>query len=199
MFGRIWRIVSALLAVLSGLAFGFLAGAGIVRAQAADPLALMREGGNVLLVRHAATEAGVGDPPEFRLGDCRSQRNLSAAGRDQARKLGEALRAAGIPMDAVRSSRWCRCVDTARLAFEPQVAVETWPALDSFFGDRGAGPAQTRAALDALAALPARSNWVWVTHQVNISALTGSGAAPGEVIVARPVNGALRVLGRWRP
>jgi hypothetical protein len=102
-------------------------------------------------------------------------------------------------MDAVRSSRWCRCVDTARLAFEPQVAVETWPALDSFFGDRSAEPAQTRAALDALAGLPARSNWVWVTHQVNISALTGSGAAPGEVIVARPVNGALRVLGRWRP
>lgn len=183
-----------------GLTLGLLVAAiGAALAQPDDALARMREGGNVLLIRHAATEPGVGDPPGFRLGQCATQRNLSDEGRRQARALGEALLAARVPLAAVRSSRWCRCLDTARLAFESRVAVEPWPALDSFFDDRDAGPSQTRAALAALDAVPTGSNWVWVTHQVNISALTGAGAAPGEVVVARPSDGGLRVVARWRP
>jgi len=172
---------------------------GAVRAETPDALALMRAGGNVLLIRHAATEPGIGDPPAFRVEDCATQRNLSDAGRRQATQLGEALRAAGVPIAEVRSSRWCRCLDTARLAFEPQLAVRPWPQIDSFFGRREVAATQTKAALAALGGLPANSNWVWVTHQVNITALTGSGAAPGEVVVARPADGGLRVLGRWQP
>ena len=197
MTGRSSRIGAA---VRAGLAMLLLvAAAGVGRAQPVDALALMREGGNVLLIRHAATEPGVGDPPGFRLDDCATQRNLSAEGRSQAKALGDALRAARVPIAAVRSSRWCRCLDTARLAFQPQVAIEPWPALDSFFDDRDAEPRQTRAALAALAGVPAGSNWAWVTHQVNIGALTGVGAAPGEVVVARPAAGRLHVVARWQP
>ena len=194
----LWRIACAL-AAACGLAFGLWAGAGIARAETADAIALMREGGHLLLVRHAATESGVGDPPAFRLDDCSTQRNLSEAGRGEARRLGEALRAHGVPVAEVRSSRWCRCLDTARLAFAPQLPVAGWAPLDSLFGNRSAEPARSRAALAALAELPADSNWVWVTHRANIAALTGVSVALGEVLVARPEAGGLRVLARWRP
>lgn len=145
----------------------------------------LRRGGLVLLVRHAATEPGVGDPPGFRLGDCGTQRNLSAAGRAQALALGAALRARRIPVAEVRSSRWCRCLDTARLAFEGLVPVQPWPVLDSFFDDRAAGPSRTAALLAAARGVPAGANVVWVTHQVNITAFTGVVPVPGEIVVVR--------------
>ena len=142
--------------------------------------------GTVLLLRHAQTDPGVGDPPGFRLDECASQRNLSEAGRTQSRRIGEALRARGLLPQRVRSSRWCRCLDSARLAFG---SVEPWPALDSFFGDRSRVETQTAQLRAALAALPAGRIEAWVTHQVNISALTGSGAAMGEVLLLRGGSG----------
>jgi broad specificity phosphatase PhoE len=154
-----------------------------VLAAAAWPLALRAQpAATVLLLRHAQTEPGIGDPPGFVPGQCNTQRNLSDPGREQARKLGAALRARGLTPQRVRSSRWCRCLDTARLAFD---SVEPWPALDSFFGDRGRVDAQTAELRRALAALPAGRVEAWVTHQVNISALTGGGAAMGEVLLLR--------------
>lgn len=159
--------------------------------------ALLREGGNIVLIRHATTVSGVGDPPDFRIDDCSTQRNLSESGRDEARRLGEALRATGVRFSQVRSSAWCRCVDTARLAFDVQPAV--WPPLSSFFAGQGDGPAQTRAALAEAQGVPAGENWVWVTHQVNISALTSLSTAMGEVLITRPGATGLNVLARWRP
>jgi phosphohistidine phosphatase SixA len=154
-----------------------------VLAAAAWPVALRAQpAATVLLLRHAQTEPGIGDPPGFLPGKCNTQRNLSDAGREQARKLGAALRARGLVPQRVRSSRWCRCLDTARLAFG---SVEPWPALDSFFGDRGRVDAQTTEVRRALAALPMGRVEAWVTHQVNISALTGGGAAMGEVLLLR--------------
>jgi phosphohistidine phosphatase SixA len=154
-----------------------------VLAAAAWPLALRAQpAATVLLLRHAQTEPGIGDPPDFVPGQCNTQRNLSDAGREQARRLGAALRARGLVPQRVRSSRWCRCLDTARLAFG---SVEPWPALDSFFGDRGRVDAQTTEVRRALAALPMGRVEAWVTHQVNISALTGGGAAMGEVLLLR--------------
>ena len=194
----LWRLACAL-AAACGLAFGLWAGAGIARAETADAISLMRGGGHLLLVRHAATESGVGDPAGFRLDDCSTQRNLSETGRGEARRLGSALREHDVPVAEVRSSRWCRCLDTARLAFTPQLPVAGWAPLDSLFGNRSAEPARSRAALAALAELPADSNWVWVTHRANIAALTGVSVAMGEVLVARPEAGGLRVLARWRP
>lgn len=157
---------------------------------------LLREGGCVVLMRHAQTEAGVGDPPGFTLGQCRTQRNLSAAGREQARRVGERMRREGVAIASVRSSAWCRCVDTAQLAFGRHAL---WPALNSFFQGQGDGDAQTSEVLGTVATLQAPFNWVLVTHQVNISALTGEVPVMGELFVARPeaaTPGRLRVLAR---
>ena len=77
----------------------------------------LKAGGQVVLIRHAITTPGVGDPPGMRLDDCSSQRNLTDEGRRDARRLGEAFRARGLPVDRVLSSPWCRCLETARLAF----------------------------------------------------------------------------------
>jgi len=159
---------------------------------------LLREGGKVVLVRHATTVSGIGDPPGFDLSDCSTQRNLSDSGRAESRRLGERLREADVPIGTVRSSAWCRCVDTAELAFSP-IPVEVWPPLNSFFAGRGDRENQTREALSSLRDLSHHANWVWVTHQVNITALTGTSVAMGEVLITRPADGRLEVLARWRP
>ncbi len=151
-------------------------------------------GGHVAIIRHALAP-GVGDPDEFRLQDCATQRNLSKQGREQARRIGQLFRDRGVAVGRVLSSRWCRCLETARLlALAP---VEPFPALDSFFGNRDRGPPQT-AELRAFVSEPRPgASVVLVTHQVNISALTGVYPASGEMVVARPQgNGHFQVLGR---
>jgi broad specificity phosphatase PhoE len=150
----------------------------------------------VVLMRHASTDRGTGDPPGFRLDDCRTQRNLSPAGREEARHLGEAFKAQGIPVGQVRSSRWCRCLETAQLAFG---SVEPWAPLDSFFNDRGRADKQTQDVRELIAHPPSTGNLVLVTHQVNILALTGVFPAPGELVVLIPLgNGDFRIAGRLR-
>ena len=165
----------------------------------ADLLAALQRGGHVLLVRHAQTEPGIGDPPGMRLSDCATQRNLSAAGREQARAIGAAVRSRAIPVAAVKSSQWCRCLDTARLAFGDHAPVAAWPVLNSFFEDRSVEAARTRELRAALAGAPVEANVVWVTHQVNITALTGVVPAPGEVVVVRKAPDGVVVAGRWIP
>jgi len=165
---------------------------------AADDTMLTRlqEPGTVLLLRHALAP-GTGDPPGFRLEDCATQRNLSDAGREQARALGDRLRDAGITEARVYSSRWCRCLETARLL--DLGPVEPLPALDSFFQQRSAGPARTQVARAFLQSLPPGPPVVMVTHQVNISALTGEFTASGGGIVAKPQSdGSLHILGPVR-
>lgn len=172
------------------------AGAAVLPARA-DTAALrvaFAAGGAALLLRHAQTEAGIGDPPGFRLDDCRTQRNLSEAGRAQARRAGEALAALRLRVDELRSSRWCRCIDTARLMF-PGREVTMLESLNSFFEDRSRAAAQTAALRSYLSQLPPR-NAVLVTHQVNVSALAGVGVAMGEGVVLRMEAGTPRVLAR---
>ncbi len=155
--------------------------------------AALRRGGVAVLLRHAVTEPGVGDPPGFRAGVCSTQRQLSAQGREQARRIGAWFARHGLQPAAVRSSAWCRCLDTAQLAFG---IAQPWPPLDSFFERRDAEPAQTAALRQALAGLAAGRFEVWVTHQVNISALTGQTPAMGEMIVAAGGADGVRVIGR---
>jgi phosphohistidine phosphatase SixA len=158
---------------------------------------LLRGGGQVVLMRHASTDPGPGDPAGFRLDDCATQRNLSAAGREEAQRIGALFRARGVPIGQVLSSRWCRCMETARLAFG---TVEPWPALDSFFNDRSRETAQTGAVRERAGERPATGNLILVTHQVNITSLTGTFPAPGEIIVLFPEgNGASRLAGRIAP
>jgi len=186
----------SLLLVAAGLALP-------IPSTAAEPstelLAALQRGGYALLVRHAQTEPGVGDPPGMRLDDCATQRNLSAAGREQARAIGAVVRSRAIPVAAVRSSQWCRCLDTARLAFGGFAPVDAWPALNSFFDDRSVEPARTRELRAALPAVLGATNVVWVTHQVNITALTGIVPAPGEIVVIRASADGVVVAGRWVP
>ena len=180
-------------------ALGWAAGGALLPAAMAqtqaDFWALLRVGGCVVLMRHAQTVAGIGDPPGFRLGDCSTQRNLSEAGREQAQRVGQAFARERIRVDDVRSSAWCRCTDTADLAFGRHTV---WAPINSFFRDNS-GPEQTRAVLRDVASLQAPRNLVLVTHQVNISSLTGEYPAMGEIFIARP-NGRsgdrLKVLAR---
>jgi broad specificity phosphatase PhoE len=161
---------------------------------------LLRAGGRVVLMRHATTTPGVGDPPGFRPGDCPTQRNLSDAGRDEARRVGAAFRSRGIPIGRVLSSQWCRCLETARLAFG---RVEPWEPLDSVFEDRAREPERTRAVrrmVGEVGERPVDGNLVLMTHGANIQALIGVTPAPGEFVVLVPeANGQFRVAGRIAP
>lgn len=156
--------------------------------------ALIRQGGVVVVLRHADAP-GTFDPPGFRLEDCSTQRNLGPQGREQARQIGQWFSQRGLKPQAVRSSPWCRCQDTARLAFG---SAEIWQALGSTVGVspdeitlRGA---QWRQALQA--ASRRRPGFeVWVTHQFVMSAMAGRAAASGEGWVIRPgPDGAVQIL-----
>jgi len=133
--------------------------------------------GGVVLIRHAATEAGLGDPPGFVLGQCHTQRNLSREGRQASIALGAWMRDKNLKPDAVRTSQWCRCQDTARLAFGQ---AEDWSALNSTFQGEGDASAQQQALRERLLTLPTGRLEVWVTHQVNMTGLTGDYPAMGE-------------------
>jgi broad specificity phosphatase PhoE len=148
-------------------------------------------GGHVLLLRHAATVPGIGDPPHFQLGACATQRNLSADGKADARRLGVAFRREGVPVAEVLSSRWCRCLDTAQLAFG---SVTPAPMLDSMFYDDEASRQRKLADLRRyLAAFKAPGNLVLVTHDVNMRALVGQYANQGDMVVAvANADGSLR-------
>lgn len=177
-------------------ALGLTTFPGLAPAQDAGFWTLLREGGCVLLMRHAQTQPGAGDPPNFTLGDCNTQRNLSDAGREQARKVHATFLRERVKVDQVRSSAWCRCVDTAMLAFKQNTV---WSPLNSFFGS-GDRDTQTREVLDAVQGWQAPRNLALVTHQINITALTGQHLAMGEILLTRPAKEGsgtqLRVLAR---
>lgn len=185
--------VVAALALVAGVAAPPPAGA----AAGEEALwSLLKGGGQVVLIRHA-TAPGVGDPSGFRLGDCATQRNLSEAGRAEARGIGAAFRERGVPIGRVLSSRWCRCLETARLAFG---RVEPWPPLDSFFDDRSREPGQSAAVRRLAGERPEGGNLILVTHQVNITALVGGAVRSGEMVVLTPQgDGTFRVAGSIPP
>ena len=168
--------------------------------EAADQAALfnaLREGRAGALIRHALAP-GVGDPAEFRIDDCATQRNLSDEGREQARALGERLRAEGVAAASVYSSQWCRCLETARLLDLGE--VQELPALNSFFNNRLRSERQTADLRSFLRAAPPSDPVVLVTHQINIRALTGQATRSGEiVVVALPPGEQASVLGRIPP
>ena len=161
-------------------------------ARADEVVGRVQAGACAVLLRHGQTTPGVGDPADFRLGNCGTQRNLSEAGRAQSRRIGEWFAAQRLSPAAVRSSAWCRCIDTAQLAFGRH---DLWSPLNSTFEDRTLSPAATQALRAALARIPAGRFEVWVTHQVNITALTGEFVSMGEALV---LDAAARVQGRTR-
>lgn len=160
----------------------------------ADDWNALKQPGAIALMRHAIAPGG-GDPDVFTLGDCSTQRNLDARGREQARQMGAALQEQGVQFDMIWSSAWCRTEETARLLNLGPVEIR--PSLNSFFAGRGNRDSQTRDTLSALADLPEGARAMLVTHQVNITALTGVVPASGEIIVVqRRADGTLEVTGR---
>ena len=167
-------------------AWPFLAAAQASRSIAAQ----LRSGGCALLIRHAQTDPGVGDPPGFVLARCATQRNLSEAGRNQSKAMGAWFRERRLQPSAVLCSAWCRCIDTAQIAFGRH---ELWTPLNSNFGRSDALDATRMLLLERLSRIGADRFEVWVTHQVNISAFTGEPTAMGEGLL---VDAGGKLLGR---
>jgi phosphohistidine phosphatase SixA len=151
--------------------------------------------GYVLLMRHALAP-GVGDPENFKLGDCSSQRNLSDEGRQNAREIGEWLKRRDVPILRVESSRWCRARETAELLGIGKVRANK--NLDSLFEDADPiGDPQTANIRKRIVDhRQTRGLLVMVGHFVNVSALTGVGLESGEgVLVRANSRGEIKVVG----
>lgn len=172
-----------------------LATGWVGRTWAAPALESLARQGGVLLIRHASTEPGLGDPPGFMLGQCQSQRNLSQTGRAEARAMGAWFERHGLQPQAVLSSQWCRCLDTARLALG---RVQPWPALNSTFAGQGQPQRQLAELRQHLSQLPDGVLQVWVTHQVIMTALTDAYPAMGEGFLLN-LKGQLLARGMMAP
>ena len=185
--------VVGLWAVLLAVAPSCATAASLLSEEAAS--ALLKRGGVTLLLRHGQTEPGLGDPPGFRLDDCSTQRNLSSAGRDALRDMAVRNAQRGILFERVYTSVWCRCRDTAKLLATDARTVSDWSALNSQFAGNPVAADSNTLVVARVRAVPSSERWLMVTHQVNITALTGVVPSMGEgVLVARSASG-LRVLG----
>jgi phosphohistidine phosphatase SixA len=130
----------------------------------------------------------------MRLDDCTTQRNLTDEGRRHARQIGETFRTRRVVVDRVLASPWCRCVETARLAFG---TAEVWQALSNLYGRSENQRQQVREMQAVVGGWRSRGNLVLVSHGSTISALTGVSLDAGEMVVGTP-QGAERfvVIGR---
>lgn len=188
--------MKSLLARLAAAALMLLATAGTAVAST-DTAALwtaLASGGHVAMIRHALAP-GTGDPENFRIGDCATQRNLSDTGRAQARRMGEAFRRNNVAVGRVLSSEWCRCQETAALL--DIGAVETFPALNSLHRRRDNAAMQEAAFLDFLRGLPIDGpSVVLVSHHATIGAFTDVYPQSGAIVVLRLTgNGGFEVAG----
>ena len=141
----------------------------------------MKAGGHILMIRHAMAP-GNGDPSNFRIGDCKTQRNLDDSGRAQARKIGTWLRTRGIESARVYSSQWCRCLETADLiGLGPVHALR---ALNSFYERIQDREPTLRALNDFISRQPTDGHLIiFVTHFVTVGAMTGKSVSSGEGIL----------------
>lgn len=181
--------------ILGGFLFALV---GVAWAAGAVSLAELAKPGRVLMLRHA-NAPGIGDPPNFKLDDCSTQRNLDAVGRAQAQALGRRLAQAGVKEARVYSSQWCRCLETARLLNLGPVTPQ--PALNSFFARSEQRETTVAALRSFLAGLPTSGPPViMVTHQFTINAFTSEGTASGGGSVFElNRSGAPRLLGAIEP
>ena len=142
----------------------------------------LKEGGKLIFIRHAHAP-GNGDPENFNLEDCTSQRNLSQAGIDQSKEIGLFFTENKIQIDKVLSSEWCRCKETAKHAFK---SFETFDALNSFYDIRFAKnkTKQINNLKKYILSWNSKKNLVLVTHFVVISEALSAGSSSGEIIVS---------------
>lgn len=185
-----------LITAVLALTFGQVAAADATSDELAAWQAL-KEGKALLVLRHALAP-GFGDPQSFQLEDCSTQRNLNAEGRKQAQAWKPFLAAQGITEARVFSSQWCRCLDTANgMDMGP---VTEWPSLNSFFQGRGNESQQTQQTVQQVNAMAPGKPVILVSHQVNITALTGVYPSSNEgVILSLPLSENPKVLARVSP
>ena len=142
----------------------------------------LKEGNKIIFIRHAIAP-GNGDPENFNIKDCSTQRNLSENGIKQSKKIGLFFKNNKIKIDKVLSSEWCRCKDTAKYAFEN---FETFDALNSFYDLRFAAneEKQIKDLKNYIKNWDDDKNLVLVTHFVVISSILNIGTSSGEIIIS---------------
>ncbi len=142
----------------------------------------LNDGGKLIFIRHAYAP-GSGDPNNFNLNDCSTQRNLNEEGRKQAEYIGEFFSDNEINIDKVLSSEWCRCKETAQIAFKN---FSTKSFLNSFYSSKFAKnkDKQINDLYDYIKKLKSNKNLVFVTHYVLISEVLNYGPSSGEIVVS---------------
>ena len=140
------------------------------------------EGNKIIMIRHALAP-GRGDPKEFKINDCSTQRNLDEIGINQSKNIGKLFKEKKIKIDQVLSSQWCRCKDTAKYAFNN---YKEFPALNSTFS-----PPYDKNEKQQIKELKnfvqkwngKGANLILVTHYVVILAMTGQASSSGEILI----------------
>ena len=142
----------------------------------------LKLGGKLIFIRHAYAPGG-GDPKNFDINDCKTQRNLSNTGQDQAKKIGSFFKNNNIPIDKVYSSEWCRCKETALIAFND---FETKSFLNSFFSSQFAKnkDPQMKKLKTFINNWDGNKNLVFVTHYVVISESLNYAPSSGEIVIS---------------
>ena len=142
----------------------------------------LEDGGKLIFIRHAYAP-GNGDPAGFNLNDCSTQRNLSDDGRKQALNIGEFFTKHKIEIDKVLSSEWCRCKETAKIAFKN---YSTNSFLNSFYSSKFSKnkDKQVKAFNYYVKNLESNKNLIFVTHYVFISEVLNYGPSSGEIVVS---------------
>ena len=188
----LWQRVTAL---LLGLLLALTAPSS-VHAQSNEGFELLKTGNHFAFMRHALAP-GFGDPDNFALRDCSTQRNLSQEGIEQARRIGERFKQNGISEAVVYTSQWCRCIDTAN---ELGIGTpEELPIINSFYATPSRGDRQDQQLREWAVKQDLSKPTVLVAHQVNITALTSVFPASGEIIIVRRNgDGTLAVAARIR-
>lgn len=167
------------------ITLGFVWLLAFTLAHASDLFNKLQSSDHVLLMRHTLAP-GVGDPANYTLADCKTQRNLSAEGRQQAVVVGDWLRHQGVSKADVYSSAWCRCKDTAQL-----LGFKGWqnePTLASFFDEMHKAPAQNQRLQNFVAEKlksKGKQPLILVTHHVNIFEFMGENVNSGDLVLAK--------------
>ena len=142
----------------------------------------LKQGGKLIFIRHAYAPGG-GDPDNFNINDCNTQRNLSNSGREQANKIGFFFKVNNILIDKIYSSEWCRCKETAQIAFDN---FETKSFLNSFYSEKFAKnkSEQMRNLKSYVDNWDSKKNLVLVTHYVVISEALDFAPNSGEIVIS---------------
>ena len=142
----------------------------------------LKDGGKLIFIRHAHAP-GNGDPNNFNLNDCSTQRNLSKDGRKQAKYIGEFFRNNQIKIDKILSSEWCRCKETAKIAFKN---FSTNNFLNSFYSPKYVKnkDKQLEAINNYIKKFKSNKNLVLVTHYVVISEILNYYPSSGEIVIS---------------